>query len=108
SFPTRRSSDLRGGQLLSPGGDGGRHRLHGRPRRRTLVVALSKRTRMAGLVASAESLAAFLDELRRQEDQIKLGGGPQASARQHAKHRLTARERITQLLDPHTSLFELG
>jgi len=63
---------------------------------------------MAGLVASAESLAAFLDELRRQEDQIKLGGGPQASARQHAKHRLTARERITQLLDPHTSLFELG
>ena len=36
------------------------------------------------------------------------GGGRKAIARQHEKGRLTARERIAQLLDPGTALFELG
>src|SRR5207237_377932 len=39
---------------------------------------------------------------------IMEGGGGKAIARQHEKGRLTARERIARLLDPHTSLFELG
>src|SRR5262245_16299704 len=46
------------------------------------------------------ALQAFLDELRSQEAQIHEGGGPQAIDRQHAKNRLTARERISKLLDP--------
>src|SRR5215475_13434666 len=50
----------------------------------------------------------LLDELRRQEDRIREGGGKQAVERQHAKGRLTARERIARLLDEKTSLFELG
>jgi len=42
-----------------------------------------------------------------QETTIRLGGGAQAIERQHAKGRLTARERIAKLCDP-DSFFELG
>src|SRR6266851_1274761 len=48
------------------------------------------------------------EELRRQEALIKQGGGVNAIERQHAKGRLTARERIARLLDENTSFFELG
>jgi acetyl-CoA carboxylase carboxyltransferase component len=47
-------------------------------------------------------------DLTRQEEAIRQGGGAKAIARQHQKGRLTARERIARLLDPDTSLFELG
>ena len=46
--------------------------------------------------------------LPEQEAAIRRGGGPQAVERQHAKGRLTARERIDKLLDPGQPLFELG
>ncbi len=46
------------------------------------------------------ALQSLLDELRRQEAQIREGGGRQAIERQHAKNRLTARERIAKLIDP--------
>src|SRR3954454_6678075 len=46
--------------------------------------------------------------LAEQEATIRLGGGKKAIERQHAKHRLTARERIARLLDPGTELFEIG
>src|SRR5439155_20065019 len=46
--------------------------------------------------------------LAEQEDHIRQGGGKKAIERQHAKGRLTARERISRLLDPGTDLFELG
>jgi len=39
---------------------------------------------------------------------IHAGGGAKAIERQHAKGRLTARERIARLLDPHTEFFELN
>ncbi len=39
---------------------------------------------------------------------IRAGGGEKAIAAQHAKGRLTARERLELLLDPGTSFFELG
>lgn len=47
-------------------------------------------------------------DLRRQEKILMEGGGAKATARQHEKGRLTARERIAQLLDPGTHFFELG
>src|SRR5262245_10037507 len=53
-------------------------------------------------------LARLVDDLRREEDAIRQGGGAKAVARQHEKGRLTARERIARLLDPDTQLFELG
>jgi 3-methylcrotonyl-CoA carboxylase beta subunit len=39
---------------------------------------------------------------------IREGGGPEAIARQHAKGRKTARERIAALTDPGSSFLELG
>src|SRR5689334_1436697 len=54
------------------------------------------------------TLGRMVEELRREERIIKEGGGRKAIARQHEKGRLTARERIARLLDPHTAFFELG
>lgn len=45
-------------------------------------------------------------DLAADESLLRLGGGPTAIDRQHAKGRLTARERIEKLLDP-GSFFEL-
>jgi acetyl-CoA carboxylase carboxyltransferase component len=41
-----------------------------------------------------------LDELREREEAARQGGGPQRVAAQHAKGKLTARERLDLLLDP--------
>jgi acetyl-CoA carboxylase carboxyltransferase component len=56
----------------------------------------------------SRSLQQLADQLRQQEDQLRLGGGTDAIARQHAKGRLTARERIARLIDPGTAVLELG
>jgi len=53
-------------------------------------------------------LEQLLQTIRRDEALIREGGGPKATARQHEKGRLTARERIARLIDPGTSLLELG
>jgi acetyl-CoA carboxylase carboxyltransferase component len=55
-----------------------------------------------------DDLAELVSDLRRQEKTLREGGGAKAIARQHEKGRLTARERIAQLLDPSTQFFELG
>ena len=56
----------------------------------------------------SNELAQRVEALRRQEDVIRQGGGAKAIERQHAKGRLTARERIARLLDPGAEFFELG
>ncbi len=50
----------------------------------------------------------LLTEIKNQETVIQQGGGAKAIEAQHKKSRLTARERIAKLIDPHTSFFELG
>jgi acetyl-CoA carboxylase carboxyltransferase component len=50
----------------------------------------------------------LIEEIRRQEEQIRQGGGKKAIARQHEKSRLTARERIAKLIDSGMQFFELG
>jgi len=50
----------------------------------------------------------LLAEFQTQSDVIRLGGGLKAIDRQHAKQRLTARERIAKLIDAETSFLELG
>ncbi len=45
------------------------------------------------------SWQALIDELRGQADEIRLGGGEDAIARQHKKGRMTARERIAAVTD---------
>jgi acetyl-CoA carboxylase carboxyltransferase component len=54
------------------------------------------------------SLAELVAAVRAQEEQIRQGGGAKAIDAQHAKNRLTARERINLLIDRDTAFFELG
>ncbi|HMK28362.1 MAG TPA: acyl-CoA carboxylase subunit beta [Terriglobales bacterium] len=54
------------------------------------------------------AMADLVSAVRNEEARISEGGGPKAIESQHAKRRLTARERINLLLDPGTELFELG
>src|ERR1035437_4253741 len=58
--------------------------------------------------ANREALAVLMAELRAEEDSIRLGGGAEAAKAQHAKGRLTVRERLKLLLDEGTELLELG
>src|SRR5262249_55522402 len=56
----------------------------------------------------SQELSRLVEDLRREESVIRQGGGPKAISRQHAKGRLTARERIAGLIDPDTAFFEFG
>ena len=58
--------------------------------------------------ANREALLALMAALRAEEEKIRLGGGPKAAEAQHAKGRLTVRERLKLLLDEGTELLELG
>ncbi|MBI2816979.1 MAG: acyl-CoA carboxylase subunit beta [Acidobacteria bacterium] len=46
--------------------------------------------------------------VKNEEETIRQGGGARAIESQHAKGRLTARERIARLVDPGSRFFELG
>ncbi|MBV9574354.1 MAG: acyl-CoA carboxylase subunit beta [Acidobacteriales bacterium] len=61
----------------------------------------------AGFEANMRFLASLVSQMRNEEETIREGGGAKAIENQHAKGRLTARERINLLLDP-GSFFELG
>jgi acetyl-CoA carboxylase carboxyltransferase component len=53
-------------------------------------------------------LTPALTDILGQQEQLRTGTGAKAAARQHEKGRLTARERITRLIDPGSQFFELG
>lgn len=57
--------------------------------------------------SNMRALADLVAQVRNEEEKIREGGGPKAIESQHAKARLTARERIALLADP-GSFFELG
>ena len=50
----------------------------------------------------------LVSEMLNQEEVIRSGGGEKAIASQHKKKRLTARERISRLIDSKSQFFELG
>jgi len=54
------------------------------------------------------AMAELVAAVRNEEEQIRKGGGEKAVESQHAKKRLTARERINLLIDRETEFFELG
>jgi 3-methylcrotonyl-CoA carboxylase beta subunit len=54
------------------------------------------------------ALLELMTAMRAEEDSIRLGGGAKAAAAQHAKKRLTVRERLKLLLDEGTEFLELG
>lgn len=72
----------------------------------TLPSALNASTPRARNNATGAKL--LLETIRAQEKVIAEGGGTKAIESQHAKKRLTARERIALLLDPGTELLELA
>jgi 3-methylcrotonyl-CoA carboxylase beta subunit len=55
-----------------------------------------------------DNMKVLLGELRKVSDKIKLGGGQKSIDKHKAKGKLTARERIALLLDPHTKQMEIG
>src|SRR5215470_3324679 len=57
--------------------------------------------------SNMRALADLVAQVRNEEEKTREGGGPKAIESQHAKGRLTARERINLLADPGT-FFELG
>ena len=54
------------------------------------------------------AVADMVAQVRMDEEQIQQGGGAKAIDAQHAKGRMTARERIARLIDADTEFFELG
>src|ERR1700677_2963797 len=58
--------------------------------------------------ANRQALTALLASVSAEEETIRFGGGAKAAEAQHAKGRLTVRERLKLLLDEETELLELG
>ncbi len=58
--------------------------------------------------ANRKSLLALQQQLRNEEESIRRGGGTNAAEAQHAKGRLTVRERLKILLDKDCEFLELG
>ena len=50
----------------------------------------------------------LLAQWRELEEKVRQGGGPAKIAKQHKEGKLTARERVTLLLDPGAPVLELG
>src|SRR5437867_10069460 len=54
------------------------------------------------------SMESLIQQIRTDEEELSQGGGSGAIAKQHAKGRLTARERLELLLDPGSEFLEFG
>lgn len=57
---------------------------------------------------NARAMVDLVTSFAQDQERIRQGGGAKAIDSQHAKGRLTARERVHLLLDPGTELLELG
>lgn len=53
-------------------------------------------------------LQSLIEELRQEEDKIRMGGGAKRIEKEHGKGKLTARERIEKLTDEDSEFYELG
>jgi 3-methylcrotonyl-CoA carboxylase beta subunit len=61
-----------------------------------------------GFMRRRQALESLAGQIRAEEVDLTEGGGAEAAARQHAKGRLTARERLSLLLDPGAPFLEFG
>ena len=59
-------------------------------------------------VARIAHMRLLVDQLKKLEDRLRLGGGPAKIERQHRARKMTARERIAALIDPGTPFLEIG
>jgi 3-methylcrotonyl-CoA carboxylase beta subunit len=81
--------------------------------RREVLVAASVlkttvNTKSPDFEKNTRRLIDLLTQFKNEEEQIRQGGGAKAIESQHKKGRLTARERISKLIDPGSQFFELG
>ncbi len=74
--------------------------------RNQLVTRLDPHRQRA--LGNTRSMEGLLAQIREQETELRRGGGAKSIDAQHAKQRLTARERLALLLDPGTEFFELA
>ena len=58
--------------------------------------------------AHVEHWRSLMEDIRAEEEALRMGGGPERQAKQHAKGKLTARERIDRLCDPGAPFLEIG
>jgi len=65
-------------------------------------------SKSAAFEKNARRIIDLLTSLKNEEERICTGGGAKAVESQHKKGRLTARERIKNLVDPGSQFFELG
>ncbi len=59
-------------------------------------------------LARAAHMRLLVEQLHKLEERLRAGGGPAKIERQHKSGKLTARERIAQLLDPGARFLEIG
>src|SRR5690606_21031468 len=71
-----------------------------RPARRKARAARRHLATRAGMLRAAMSWKPEADEIERRRALARAGGGAEATAKQHARGRLTVRERIARLVDP--------
>jgi acetyl-CoA carboxylase carboxyltransferase component len=67
------------------------------------VAALTPTT-----IAAAAHMTHLVDQLKKLEDRLRAGGGPDKIEKQHRAGKLTARERLSRLLDPGAYFQEIG
>jgi acetyl-CoA carboxylase carboxyltransferase component len=72
----------------------------------TLIGTELRRT--AAVERNGARMRELLSALRAREASVREGGGPEAAARHRARGKLTARERIDELVDPGSDFLEVG
>jgi 3-methylcrotonyl-CoA carboxylase beta subunit len=73
-----------------------------------VTILESKVPRGEAFERQAEHWRRKVEEVREQEDRIRLGGGLKAQDKQRAQGKMTARERVEALCDPGSPFLELG
>jgi 3-methylcrotonyl-CoA carboxylase beta subunit len=73
-----------------------------------LAILESKVNRNEAFERQVEHWRRKVEEIREQEDRIRLGGGLKAQDKQRAQGKMTARERVEALCDPGAPFLELG
>src|ERR1700734_3062862 len=69
---------------------------------------MSEEPSAAQTVARAAHMRHLVETLHRLEDKLREGGGAERIEKQHRAGKMTARERISSLLDPHSRFVEIG
>ena len=72
------------------------------------VLKTAVNTKSPDFAKNSRKVVDLVTQIKNEETQIAQGGGAKAIESQHKKGRLTARERISKLIDPGSHFFELS